>query len=76
MSITRLQQARERLENAVARLEEASRFRLEAADGGDSELVEELRVVRERCETLEQRSRDVSAKLDSTIDRVKGLLDD
>lgn len=76
MSITRLQQARERLENAVARLEEASRLRFESAGDADSELVEELRVVRERCETLEQRSRDVSAKLDTTIDRVKGLLDD
>ena len=76
MSITRLQQARERLENAVARLEEISRHRLEAADNGDSELAEELRVVRARCETLEQRSREVSEKIDSTIDRVKGLLDD
>lgn len=76
MSITRLQQARERLENAVARLEQASRTRGEAVNGGDPELEEELRAVRARCETLEQRSRDVSAKLDSTIDRVKSLLDD
>lgn len=76
LSITRLQKARERLESAVARLEEASQNLPEPAGEADSELAEELRVVRARCEDLEQRSRDVSEKLDTTIDRVKGLLDD
>ena len=76
MSINRLQQARTRLENAVSRLEAVSRDRLETVGEADTELADELRTVRARCETLEQRSRDVSQRLDATIDRVRGLLDD
>lgn len=68
--MARLDEARERLERAVARLETAM------AQGGDRDaLADELARVRRRCALLEERARDVSDRLDDTIGRVRELLE-
>ncbi len=72
MSLDRLQNARRRLELAVERLERASRGGMNGGAG----LEEELETVRARCAALERRSNDVSSQLETTIERVKGLLED
>lgn len=72
MTVSRQQAAYQRLERAVARLEQASKRRLE---NGDANLAAELRSTRDRCDTLEKRARDVSDRLDSAITRVRALLE-
>jgi len=69
-----LEEAQERLETALARLEEASQ-----RVGGNSTAAQvegELTALRQRCTTLEDSTRNVSARLDSAIDKLRAILGD
>ncbi len=69
-----LEEAQERLETALARLEEASQ-----RVGGNSTAAQvegELTALRQRCATLENSTGNVSARLDSAIDKLRTILGD
>lgn len=75
MTTARLQQACSRLEEAIQRLEAVSGHALENGANGGLIDSDEVKAVRARCEALEERSRDVSDRLDAAISRMKTLLD-
>ncbi len=67
-----LEEAQERLESALARLEEASQ-----RVGGNSTAAKvegELTALRQRCNTLESSTKEVSVRLDSAIERLRTIL--
>lgn len=67
-----LEEAQERLESALGRLEEASQ-----RVGGNSTAAQvegELTALRQRCNELESNKKDVSARLDSAIERLRTIL--
>ncbi len=72
--MSRLQDAQQRLEKALARLEDTA-----AAPGGDGaaaqELERELAAARQRCEMLDERTSEVSQRLDNAIVRIRTLLE-
>jgi hypothetical protein len=80
--MTRLEEARERLVNAVARLEAAVRVNLAAA--GDERvheklsqsLTEALQATQAEYASLRDLSRTVSERLDGTIDRLRAVLEE
>lgn len=72
--MSRLSEAQDRLERALARLEQVSIER-ERAGQGDAERDAEFEMVRARCDALEDKTRVVSERLDNAIGRVRGLLD-
>ena len=76
MSSDRLQKAFQRLDAAVARLEAVSARRPRNERDRDLFDKHEVQVMRDRCESLERRSRDVSDRLDNAIDRMKAVLED
>lgn len=67
-----LEEAQERLETALARLEQASQ-----RVGGNStaaQVESELTALRQRCATLEDNTRNVSVRLDSAIEKLRAIL--
>jgi chaperonin cofactor prefoldin len=67
-----LEEAQERLESALARLEDASQ-----RVGGNSTAAQvegELTALRQRCATLEGSTKDVSMRLDSAIEQLRSIL--
>jgi ATP/maltotriose-dependent transcriptional regulator MalT len=71
--MSRLSEAQERLENALARLEQVSGEH----DAGENSaaLSAEFEVVRARCDALEDKARIVSERLDAAIGRVRMLME-
>jgi hypothetical protein len=69
LSMTRLENAQERLDAALAKLEQASA-------GHTADLERELVSTRDHCETLEDRNRNIAQKLDAVIARIHTLLED
>lgn len=71
----RLEEAKGRLDRALARLETvAQRPAREVTPATDPEAEAELATVRARCAALENRSRDVSDRLDAAIERLHAIL--
>ncbi len=71
----RLEEAKGRLDRALARLEEvAQRPVQERAPGPNSDAEAALAASRAQCATLEARSRDVSDRLDAAIERLHAVL--
>jgi len=70
--MTQLNDARQRLEQALERLDRASRSRASGAD--DDKLVGELTELRQRNAVLEDRATTISDRLDLAIDRMKSAL--
>ena len=67
-----LEEAQERLESALGRLEEASQ-----RVGGNSTAAQiegELTALRQRCNALEGNTKDVSVRLDSAIAQLRTIL--
>ncbi|NKB22434.1 MAG: DUF4164 family protein [Alphaproteobacteria bacterium] len=67
-----LEAAQERLESALARLEEASQ-----RVGGNStagQVEGELTTLRQRCTSLEDNTKEVSMRLDSAIEQLRTIL--
>jgi hypothetical protein len=80
--MTRLEQARERLLNAVARVEAAVRVNL-ASSGDDriheqlsQSLTEALQATQAEYASLRETARTISDRLDATIDRLRSVLDE
>lgn len=79
--MTRLEQARQRLEAAVAHLEAAARA--SAAGAGDQkmheklagELAEALQATQAEYAALKERAASVSDRLDAAIARLRGVLE-
>ena len=66
----RLDESQDKLENALAKLEDALRDRSEA----DPELAAELDRARARCTRLEGETRAASEQLDAAIARLRALI--
>ena len=78
--MTRLNQATERLMSALDRLDQAVESRAKARDNGeggadDSELRDALAAARKENETLQTLAGEVSSRLDSTIARLKSVME-
>ena len=78
--MTRLNQATERLMSALDRLDQAVENRAKARDNGegpsdDSELRAALAAARKENETLQNLAGEVSSRLDSTIARLKSVME-
>ncbi len=73
--MSRLSDAQDRLEKALARLERVSGERVEELDGNDATHSAEFEVVRARCDALEDKARIVTERLDAAIGRVRTLLE-
>ena len=73
--MSRLSEAQDRLEKALARLEQASGERVEESDRSDATHSAEFEIVRARCAALEDKARIVSERLDAAIGRVRTLLE-
>ncbi|HAA93693.1 MAG TPA: hypothetical protein DCS82_12320 [Rhodospirillaceae bacterium] len=74
--MSRLVEARERLEAAVDRLDQVLTHRLESAgnDPEKDELAVELEAARAECEHLRSESRQIAARLGTTIKRLEDIL--
>ncbi len=70
--MSRLNQAQDRLERALVRLEKVSTGPVAA----DPALAHELEELRQRHARLESHARTVSERLDSAINRMKSMVDD
>ena len=71
----RLEEAKGRLDNALARLEAvAQRPVPETASGSDSDAEAALVASRVQCAALEAQSREVSDRLDAAIERLQAVL--
>lgn len=70
MESTSLKKAKERLEKAIGRLEA-----LALKDGPNPALAEEIESLRAENTALKDISQAVTDRLDSTIDRIKGILE-
>ena len=78
--MTRLNQATERLKSALDRLDEAVENRVKARANGegasdDAELRAALAAARKENETLQNLAGEVSSRLDSTIARLKSVME-
>lgn len=71
--MTRLTEAWERLDRALARLEAATRNGRGGSAAEDAALIQEMAAMRERFGQMESRTQDVSRRLDRTISRVRSL---
>jgi len=74
--MTRLENARQRLDQALARLEAALQDFDGPAGNGHDELVAELAAMRDRYARLEARTQSASDSLDATITRVRGMIEE
>ena len=74
--MSRLVEARERLEAAIGRLDGALNHRLEAArnDPQKEQLVRDLQMARVECDRLKAERSKTVARLDSSIQRLQGIL--
>lgn len=71
----RLEEAKGRLDRALARLEGAAqRPARETGPEPDPDVVAELTASQARCASLEAQSRDVSERLDAAIERLQAIL--
>ena len=73
--MSRLSEAQDRLEVALARLEQISGGRALSASEADSARAAEFEIVSARCDVLEDKARVVSERLDAAIRRVRRLLE-
>ncbi len=73
--MSRLSEAQDRLEEALAQLERISGERTRTTSETDVARAAELEVVRARCDALEDKARIVSERLDAAIGRVRTLLE-
>jgi hypothetical protein len=77
--MSRLSEAQDRLEEALARLEQVSGERTLPGGGNDAaraaEFEAEFEIVSARCDALEDKARIVSERLDAAIGRVRSLLE-
>ena len=69
--ILRLAQALDRMDAALSRLEVATSVRAQAADVDRGRVSSEMRELRGRNATLQAEARNVAARLDSVIERLK-----
>ena len=69
--IDRLAQALDRIEAALGRVEAAAAGRARAADADNGRMHSELRELRGKNATLQAEARNVAARLDSVIERLK-----
>ncbi len=69
--VPRLAQALDRLDVAVSRLEAAAAGRARAADADHGRMTTELRELRGKNAALQAEARNVAARLDSVIERLK-----
>jgi hypothetical protein len=69
--ILRLAQALDRMDAALSRLEVATSTRAQAADADRGRVSSEMRELRGRNATLQAEARNVAARLDSVIERLK-----
>lgn len=79
--MTRLEQARERLLNAVARVEAAVRVKASSGDDRIHEqlsqsLTEALQATQAEYASLRETTRTISDRLDATIDRLRSVLEE
>lgn len=74
--MTRLERARQRLDQALVRLEAALQDHDNPAGNGHEELVAELAAMRARYTQLEERAQSASDSLDATISRVRGMVEE
>ncbi len=72
--MSRLDEAKERLDRAVSRLEAVSMKRFDAASTAQRELAQRLAETKKQCVQLQNEARDVASRLDQTIARVQDLL--
>ncbi|TQV81731.1 DUF4164 family protein [Denitrobaculum tricleocarpae] len=78
--MTRLNEATERLKSALDRLDQAVESRAKARSNGegasdDAELRAALAAAREENENLQNLAGEVSSRLDSTIARLKSVME-
>ncbi len=78
--MTRLNEATERLKSALDRLDQAVETRAQARSNGasasgDEELRAALAAAREENENLQNLAGEVSSRLDSTIARLKSVME-
>ena len=73
--MSRLDEAQDRLEEALARLERVSGQRTRRVGESDAAQAAEFEVTRARCDALENKARIVSDRLDAAIGRVRSLLE-
>ncbi len=78
--MTRLNEATERLKSALDRLDQAVETRAQARSNGESasgdeELRAALAAAREENENLQNLAGEVSSRLDSTIARLKSVME-
>ena len=69
--IARLAHALDRIDTALARLEAAAAGRVHAADADHGRMTGELRELRGKDAALQAEARNVAARLDSVIERLK-----
>ena len=69
--ILRLAQALDRIDAALSRLEAATGQRAQAADADRGRISSEMRELRGRNAALQAEARNVAARLDSVIERLK-----
>lgn len=74
-SMPRLEQAAERLNAAIERLERALDARASQGDGEAEALRSALAESQEQAVGLKEATASVSARLDAAIDRLKGVLE-
>jgi tetratricopeptide (TPR) repeat protein len=71
----RLEEAKGRLDNALARLEKVAQRPLsDGAPASDPDTVAALAASRAECATLEAQTREVSDRLDAAIERLQAVL--
>ena len=73
--MSRLSEAQDRLEVALARLEQISGERALSASEADSARAAEYEFMSTRCDVLEDKARVVSERLNAAIGRVQTLLE-
>jgi hypothetical protein len=73
--MSRLDEATQRLERAVARLENAATAESASENADDRHLREELSAARKEHAELQAVTRDVSVRLDTAIARLKTILE-
>lgn len=69
--IVRLAHALDRMDAALSRLEVAAKARAHGADADHGRLTAELRELRGKNASLQTEARNVAARLDSVIERLK-----
>jgi hypothetical protein len=73
--MSRLSEVQNRLEDALARLEQISGERARSVNQTKSARDAEFEIMNARCQALEDKARVVSERLDTAISRVRTLLE-